>query len=159
VGVPFNVADGSFEGGSPNASWSEASTNFGTPLCTTAGCAGGAPRTGSRFAWFGGASVTEDGSLTQSVSMPAGTSATLNFYLSLSCSGQAADYFEVTLNGTQVYVINGNDPSCSTGGYVQKSVDISAYLRTTFTLALHSAVDGPAVMSFFVDDVSIDHVP
>ena len=50
------VQDGGFEAGTPNPFWTEASTNFGTPLCDEAGCGNGGgtsfPLTGSWWAWF-----------------------------------------------------------------------------------------------------------
>ncbi len=56
VGACATLADGSFEGGTPNASWTETSINFGTPLCTVEVCDGAGPRTGAWWAWFGGIS-------------------------------------------------------------------------------------------------------
>ncbi|MCB0785431.1 MAG: hypothetical protein KDB87_08920, partial [Flavobacteriales bacterium] len=52
------INDGGFEGGAGGGAWTEASTNFGTPLCD-AGCGTcGGPcvsRTGTWYVWFGGA--------------------------------------------------------------------------------------------------------
>src|SRR5690606_32233640 len=51
------VFDGSFEEGSPNPVWEEASTNFGTPLCAVGSCGSNpafVPHTGDWWAWFGG---------------------------------------------------------------------------------------------------------
>lgn len=49
--------DSGFEAGTPNPYWTEASINFGSPLCTVATCGSGGgtgPHTGSWWAWFGG---------------------------------------------------------------------------------------------------------
>ena len=35
------INDGSFEGGAGSGAWAETSTNYGTPLCTAAGCGTG----------------------------------------------------------------------------------------------------------------------
>lgn len=65
VGNP--VADPSFESGTPNPSWAETSTNFGSPLCSPGTCGFAGARTGSWWAWFGGIDgMLEEGSLTQS---------------------------------------------------------------------------------------------
>ena len=89
-GEAFNVAggdelvqDGGFEAGSPNPSWSEGSTNFGSPLCGVAGCGvggGTGPHSGTWWVWFGGTQSAEDGFVEQSVTIPSG-SAELAFWL------------------------------------------------------------------------------
>ena len=70
------------------------------------------------------------------------------------------DFLEVTLDGTQVFAVDGTDPNCGTVGYLQQTVDISSYLASTFTLEFHSIVNGggAGVMNFFVDDVDIEVV-
>ena len=68
------VVDGGFEAGTPNPHWSEASTNFGTPLCDVQGCGTGAgtgPHSGSFWVWFGGIAAYEQGSVSQMVTIPA----------------------------------------------------------------------------------------
>ena len=81
---PNLIADSTFEAGTPWPNWTvQTSTNFGTPLCNTAACgtdAGTAPPyAGDNWAWFGGANVAETATLGQSVVIPAGGQATLNF--------------------------------------------------------------------------------
>ena len=54
---PDQLLDGGFEGGIPNPDWTEASIQFGTPLCTVAGCGpggGSGPANGTVWSWFGG---------------------------------------------------------------------------------------------------------
>jgi hypothetical protein len=158
------VADPGFEGGTPNAFWTEASTNFGTPICDAGSCGTGGgtgPHGGTFWVWFGGISVFEEGSVSQTVTLPAGVSASLTFYLEMpSCSTLVGDFLEVTVDGTQVFAVDGTDANCGTVGYLQQTVDVSSYLGTTFTLEFHSIVSGggAATMNFFVDDVDIDVV-
>ncbi len=80
------VTDGSFEGGAGGGSWTEASTNFGTPLCDISSCGDGGgsvgPQDGSWWAWFGGIGAYEEGSVTQSVTIPSGANS-LYFYLAV----------------------------------------------------------------------------
>jgi hypothetical protein len=64
-GVPNPVADPSFEAGTPNPSWDEASTNFGTPLCSPGSCGATGARSGTWWAWYGGTSNVENASLAQ----------------------------------------------------------------------------------------------
>ncbi|MBK6429471.1 hypothetical protein [Candidatus Amarolinea dominans] len=150
------VRDGSFELGTPNPFWSEASTNFGTPLCGP-GCSS-ASHTGLWFAWFGGISVYEAGSVSQSVTIPSGGPATLSFWVkNSSCSGSAADYLEVKVDGAQRWVTTAADPACTTPGYRQVTVDVSAYADdAAHVLQFHSEVFGPAITNFFLDDVALN---
>ena len=75
------IQDGGFEGGTPNASWTEFSTNFGTPLCSALSC-GTWAHTGNWYAWFGGiGGVVEEGALSQTVNIAAASTASLSFQL------------------------------------------------------------------------------
>ncbi|MBX3059022.1 MAG: carboxypeptidase regulatory-like domain-containing protein [Anaerolineae bacterium] len=154
------VADGSFEAGTPSPFWTEASTNFGSPLCTVAACGTGTgtgPRSGLWWAWFGGISAYEAGSVSQSVIIPSGT-ATLSFWVEqFVCTGSSNDYLEVNIDGNQVWVTTAADPACGTLGYRQVLVDVSAYANgAAHTLEFNSEVFGGGNTNFFVDDVSID---
>jgi hypothetical protein len=68
---PQAVVDPGFEQGTPNPSWAESSTQFGTPLCSLGLCGGPGPRGGTWWAWFGGTIGFEDALLTQTVAVPA----------------------------------------------------------------------------------------
>jgi len=153
------VQDGGFEAGSPNPFWTESSTNFGTPLCTTAGCGfggGTGPHSGSWWAWFGGIAAYEQGAVSQNVVIPAGTTTMTWWQECPVSSGAAADYMEVNIDGNQEYVILGNDNSCNVVGYAQQSLDISAYADGgSHMVEFHSEIFGTNVTNFFVDDVSI----
>jgi hypothetical protein len=150
------VRDGSFELGTPNPFWTEASTNFGTPLCGP-GCSTAA-RTGLWFVWFGGITVYEAGSVSQSVTIPSGGPATLSFWVNnAACSGNAADYLEVKVDGTQRWVTTAADPACNTPAYRQVTVDVSAYANdAAHVLEFKSEVFGPGVTNFFLDDVALN---
>jgi PKD domain len=71
---PNPVADPSFEAGTGSGTWTEASTQFGSPICgPTAGCGGPpsvGPRTGAWWVWFGGATGVENASVSQNVTVP-----------------------------------------------------------------------------------------
>ena len=154
--------DGGFESGTPNAFWDEASTNFGTPLCTTGACGfggGTGPRTGSWWAWFGGIGATEVGHLSQDVEIPAGT-AILTFWLEIPVSkNDATEFLAVSIDDTEVFRVEGDSESVApyASGYSQVSVDVSAFADGgTHTLNFDSTVHGPSTTNFFVDDVSLD---
>ncbi len=156
------VDDPSFEAGTPNPSWTEASTNFGTPVCDVPGCGTGTgtgPHTGDWWSWFGGIGAYEAGSVSQAVTMPSGGSASLNFWVEqAACSGDPADYMEVNMDGAQLWSTNGAAPECNTVGYRQETVDVSAYADGgVHTLEFNSEIfgSGGSGSNFFVDDVEI----
>ncbi|MBX3697235.1 MAG: hypothetical protein R3F08_01440 [Dokdonella sp.] len=158
------VLDCGFESGTPSANWTEASTNFGTPLCDTAGCGtGGAPigpNSGSFWAWFGGIAAFEEGSVSQSITIPAAATGTLTFYfLAPVCSGDAPDFIEATIDGNQVWSVDATNATyCDIDtAYTQISVDVSSYADGgSHTLAFHSIVNGVSgTTNFWIDDVDL----
>jgi subtilisin-like proprotein convertase family protein len=151
------VGDGSFETGTPNASWEEFSTNFGTPLCdAVCGTGGGTgPRTGAWWAWFGGTTAAETGIITQSVTIPSG-SAELTFWLEIPATATGTNGFlSVRMDGTEVF--RAEETTTGYGTYAEVSVDVSAYADGgAHELVFFSITDaGAAVTNFFVDDVAI----
>lgn len=157
------VADGGFEGGTPNADWNEASTNFGTPLCTVGTCGTGTgtgPRSGDFWAWFGGISTTETGSVSQSIVIPAGT-ANLTFWVEAIICDSPADFLEASIDGNVVWSINGSDAICGQLGYTQITVDVSSFADDgTHTLSFDSTIfaNNGGGSNFFLDDVSLGGV-
>ncbi|MGA7729711.1 MAG: kelch repeat-containing protein, partial [Chloroflexia bacterium] len=154
------IQDPSFEGGTPSAFWTEKSTNFGTPLCDVASCGNGGgtagPRTGDWWAWFGGTASAEDGAVSQTVNIPAGTS-TLQFYLWIGAhSGNgAADYIRALVNGVEVF--RATDASTAyDAGYTLVSVDVSAQAGSNRIVRIEEHNDaGSAVFNASVDDVTL----
>lgn len=72
VGAAPLVQDGGFEAGAVPTYWTSTSTNFGTPICD-ASCGGVGPRTGTYWAWFGGAgTAAEAGSVEQTGELSTG---------------------------------------------------------------------------------------
>ncbi len=152
------VADGSFEAGTPNPAWDEASSNFQTPLCTSAVCAPDTPdfqpRTGAWWTWFGGANSLEIGSIEQDVTVPSGT-ATLVFWLRIP-TANAPGTLDVLMDGENVFAVTEAD-AASYPVYTEVMVDISDFADgDSHTLRFESTQDGTAgVTNFFLDDVSI----
>lgn len=155
------VVDGGFEAGSPNPNWAEESTNFGTPICDENCFQTPAPGAhgGDFWAWFGGVSGGyEAGSLSQSVTIPTG-SASLSFWLMVPVCDNPDDYLEAQLDGTQVFVVDGESDLCEGTSYAQHTVNVSAWAdggshTLTFTSETNSTNGGPT--NFFVDDVRLD---
>ena len=156
------VADPGFETGTPNAAWTEASTNFGSPVCDVGSCGTGTgtgPRTGTFWTWFGGIAAFEEGSMSQTLTIPTGAN-TLSFWIEAIVCNSPVDFMEVLIDGNQVYLIDGSSPLCGSLGYTQQTVDISAYADGgNHTLEFHSITSSGGVTNFFVDDVEIDSAP
>lgn len=160
----INIAnDGGFEGGTPSTTWAESSTNFGTPICDVNSCgtgSGSGPRTGLFWAWFGGISFYEEGTLSQNITIPVG-SVSLIFYLEQFVCDSVFDYLEVLVDGNQVFYTDGSSPLCDSLGYVEQRANVSAFADGgVHTLEFHSEVFGVnfGVSNFFVDDVTLDSV-
>lgn len=156
--------DPGFEAGTPSPVWGETSTNFGTPLCTVSTCGTGTgtgPRTGDWWAWFGGTSAFEEGTVSQDVIIPP-SAGNLEFWLEAIVCSSPGDFLEVTIDGTQVFYVDGTWSQCGVLGYSQQSVDVSAFADGgNHTVVFHSVINNPGegVTNFFVDDVSLSGPP
>jgi len=156
------IADGGFEGGTPNADWAEASTNFPSPICSAASCGGvgggTGPHTGTFWTWFGGsANAVETGSVTQEVTLPAGIAAELSFYLEIPVADEPGT-MSVSLGGQNLFTVSEAD-SATYSSYQLVSLDVTSFADGgTYTLEFASTTQddvAEAVTNFFVDDVSL----
>ena len=160
------LTDGGFEAGSPNPSWTESSTNFGSPLCSDTTCPLGAvvPSAGDWLAWFGGADkdepgivLPETGTLGQQVTIPERAGATVEFDLWVGdCDpGSPSDHLRVLVDGQEIY----HSGTCSeTAGYTATTATADDFADGgTHTLTLEGTTSSPAgdVTNFFVDQVSL----
>ncbi len=158
------VIDGSFEAGPGGGAWVEASTNFGSPICDLGACGTGTgtgPSDGGFWAWFGGIGASEVGSVCQSITVPAGlASLTLSFDLETIICDNPSDFMEVTIDGTQVFFVDGSAASCGVLGYTTQTIDLLAAgiaEGATYTLCFESeifALNG-AGSNFFVDNIQL----
>lgn len=161
------ITDGSFEDGTPNPSWNEASVNFGSPLCDMASCGncGGpcGPKTGTWYAWFGGAGALEIGSLTQTINIPNGaTGATLSFWVMTPVVfNHDLDTLQVQIDGDNLFELTNADSSTYQSAYVMETVDVSSYADgANHTLTLWGYEDGAGgagVTNYLVDDISLTY--
>jgi hypothetical protein len=159
------VADGGLEAGANAGVWTEFSTNFGTPICSVAVCgpSGGTnARSGVYWAWFGGIDTAEMALVRQSLVIPAGT-AILTFWLEvLVCDPVGSDVFMVRIDGQTVFSATNTDPACNQIGYVQKTIDVTAFANgDSHTLEFLGVFDGggSGFTDFMVDDVRLESCP
>ncbi len=149
------IADPSFEAGTPNPSWTEASTNFGTPLCDPNTCNPAFTASdGNWFAWFGGIAAFEQASLEQMLTIPAGAT-TLEFDLHVHTCDSASDFLEVRIDGSTVFT---TVPCVTGGGYSRESVDVGAFDdggNHTLLVESFSIASNDGLSNFFLDNLSL----
>lgn len=156
------IADPGFEGGTPNVSWAETSTNFGTPLCDLPGCGNGGgnpPHSGNWWVWFGGTTNAETGSVAQSITIPvlyASQKTTAHFYISAPrCNGSPADHvLELRINGVAQWTFDQSSPLCNQSSWTQISVDLSVFNGQTVDFSFYANKVNGQLSNFFIDDIS-----
>ncbi|MFF8635781.1 M28 family peptidase [Streptomyces pilosus] len=141
------VGNGGFESGT--SPWTGNTATIGAH-------AGQAPHAGTRFAWLGGNGSTSTESISQTVTVPSGcTRASLAYWLHIDTDesgSRAYDRFTVKAGGTTLATLSNVDAG---SGYVQRSVDLSAYAGQTVTLTFTATEDYTLQTGFLLDDVSL----
>ncbi len=121
----------------------------------------GAPaRTGSWKGWLNGYGTSHTDTLSQSVAIPSGGSATLSFWLYISSSettsSTAYDTLRVQVVSGGTTTTLGTYSNLNKGpSYVQRSFNLSAYAGQTVTLKFTGTEDSSLGTSFVIDDTSI----
>jgi hypothetical protein len=139
-----------FENSSP-APWSASSGVINTD--------GAHPHSGVGYSWLDGYGTTHTDTLTQTVTIPSGCSATLTYWLwiaSNDTSGIAHDKLTLTVrtsSGTSTVQSFSNVNRGS--GYVQRSVVLSAFAGQTVTLTWTGIENSSVATSFLIDDTAL----
>jgi len=160
------ITNGSLEGADATApGWIDSSLSFGTVICDAiicgdAGVAFDPGFDGDNWAWFGGIAASEVGSLIQqSITIPAGNTATLSFwYAKPATSLDPADFINVSLGSTVVWSDTADTALATTNGYEQQVIDVSSFAGGTHMLSFESEVFGAGLTNFWVDQISLDAV-
>lgn len=157
-----SITDGGFETGAGSTVWTQASTNFNTPLCDLANCGNGGgtgPRTGTTWSWFGGIPSFEESSVSQTFGpITANNNIDLYFWLEQSACDGSDDFLKVVVDNDTVFATDGTSNLCGQIGYSLQTVNLNAYADgQTHTLKFFSRVYGAngGITNFFVDDVSL----
>lgn len=156
---PPLLADGGFElGNSSSSPWRQYSLLFGTPLCSVSTCGGygsALPHSGQWWAWFGGASKTEEGWLEQSFRLPAGKGF-LRFYLQVKGCGNPADFIQILVDENEIWRQNVSGIHCWQTDYRRHEVDLSAFADgNSHNLKIYSQQTTSATTNFFLDDLTL----
>lgn len=138
-----------FESG--NTVWSASSGVIGQW-----GSSGEPPHSGSWDAWLDGYGTTHTDTVSQSVTIPAGCSATLSFYLHIDTSEgtttTAYDKLTVKLGATTLKTYSNLNHA---SGYSLKSFNVSSFAGQTVTLKFTGSEDISLQTSFVLDDTSL----
>ncbi len=144
-----------------NSNWESTSTKFGSSLCSAAVCGNGSngqavPRTGTFWAWFGGAEGPEFGTLKQTVMIPSGSPARLSYYLKVSRVHAHGDVLKVKIDDSHT-IDTVVEPAVEDKTYALRTLDLTNFADG----ALHTIVfefSAPNLgrsSSFNVDDITL----
>ena len=158
------VADGSFEGGVPNADWTAFSTFGGIagfPLCGSGnGCpAASLANTGNWLVWIGGLSAGVTSYVEQTVTIPAAAT-DLTLYTWRGICDDPSDTLHVQLDGTDIGTV-----ACDAvdGGWTQQTFSVAGFNDGgSHDLYIGGTVGGTngTHSNFFVEDVELgDNTP
>ncbi|GAA2261748.1 MULTISPECIES: protease pro-enzyme activation domain-containing protein [Kitasatospora] len=141
------LANQGFESG--NTGWTASSGVITTD-------SGEAAHSGSYKAWLDGYGSAHTDSLSQTVSIPAGCKASFSFWLHVDTAetgSTAYDKLTVQANSTTVATYSNADAA---SGYVQKTIDLSAFAGQTVTLKFTGTEDSSLQTSFVIDDTALN---
>lgn len=170
VNVPAQAADptcttGGGGGGSQllqNPGFESGATGWsGTTGVISTATGSQSPRSGSRFAYFGGNGRSSTENLTQTVTIPASAaSATLTFWVRITTAESTTSRAYDTL---RVQVVDGGTTSTratysnldKSSSYVQKTVDLTAYKGRTISVRFLMNEDVSLQTTFATDDTAL----
>ncbi len=112
---------------------------------------------GSWKAWLNGYGTAHTDTLSQSVSIPAGCSATFSFYLHIDTAETTTtsvfDTLTVKAGSTTLATYSNLDAGT---GYVLKSFNLSSFAGQTVTLTFTGTEDSSLQTSFVIDDTALN---
>ncbi len=140
-----------FESG--NTSWSASSGVITSSSSAPA-------RSGSWKAWLNGYGQTHTDTLSQSVTVPSASSATLSFYLYVASNETTTSYAYDRLtvqvvSGGSTYTLGTFSNLNKGSSYVLRSLDMSAFTGRTVTVRFTGTEDYTLGTSFLIDDTSL----
>ena len=147
------LADGGFELGNSGGAWVETSTSFANPIVCCRPAPGTGALSGEWWIWFGGYSEGDtEGSATQTLTIPSGAGAALQFYLEIP-EAEVAGEMAVLIDGTEVFTATHEDVS-GYARYRRVNVSLGAIADGgEHTLEFRSSTVAGGLTSFFVDDI------
>jgi secreted trypsin-like serine protease len=150
TGYTTRVGNGNFEAG--HTAWTEASTNYPNLIINDTRVKA---RSGTYYAWLAGAN-NETSRLSQSLSVQADAPYLRVYYMltSSEACGNRYDTAQITING--VTVPNGDMELCASktvNTWQAFTIDLTASIGKTVTLAITATTDDSALSHLWIDDV------
>jgi hypothetical protein len=149
MGVGDPLVNGDFESG-PTA-WTQFSTH-GWPLILSSADLPVSPHGGNWAVWLGG-DFDETAYIEQQVTVPSGAPYLRYWHWISSEDDCGWDFAWVIVDSTTADAYN-LCASANTGGWVEHSVDLSAFAGQTVDLQIRADNDSSLLSNLFVDDVS-----
>ncbi len=134
-------------------------TGTAAPWTTTSGVVdnstGEAAHSGSWKAWMNGYGSAHTDTVTQSVTIPSGCSATFSFWIHIDTAetGSTA-YDKLTVKAGSTTLATYSNVNAATG-YVQKSFNVSSLAGSTVTISFSGVEDSSLQTSFVIDDTAL----
>lgn len=150
---PFTNPD--FEAG--QTGWTEFSTH-GWDIIVTTFPGSVTPHSGNWAAWLGG-DDDDISYIRQRVTVPAGAPHLTYWHWIASEDVCGFDLGGVMVNDSDVVEVYDLCDARSTGGWVRRSVNLSAYAGQSVTIQIRAETDGSLNSNLFVDDVSFQASP
>jgi serine protease len=150
VSPPSNLVNGDFEQG--RTGWTEFSTHGWAIIVDDFAPTSVIPHSGSWAAWMGG-DFNDTSYIQQQVTVPAARPYLRYYHWIASADACGFDFANVLINGSSVHQYD----LCSaqnTGGWVNHSVNLSAYAGQSVMLRIRVTTDSSENSNLFVDDVS-----
>jgi hypothetical protein len=147
------LANPGFESG--NTGWSASSKVITSASAEPA-------HTGSYKAWLDGYGTATTNTLSQSVSIPAGCSASLSYWLHIDTAETGSTAYDtlkaqvLSSSGTVLSTLASYSNLNANSGYAQHSFDLSAYAGQTVTLKFTGVEGSKLQTSFVIDDTALD---
>ena len=118
--------------------------------------AGQTSHSGTKYAWLDGYGTTHTDTATQSVTIPAGCSATFTFWLHIDTAETTTttqfDKLTVKIGSTTLATFSNLNHAT---GYSQKSFNVSSFAGQTVTISFSGTEDSSLQTSFVLDDVAV----
>ncbi len=129
-----------------------------TPDVINENGSGETAHSGSWFAWLDGYGTTHTDTLTQTVTIPAGcTATTFSFWLHIDTAETthttAYDVLTITANGTTIATFSNLNAA---SGYTQHSYSLGSFAGSAVTVKFTGKEDSSLQTSFVVDDTAIN---
>jgi Zn-dependent metalloprotease len=118
-----------------------------------------APRSGTWNAYLCGMGYDYYDSISQMVTIPAHSSATLSYYVLIGTDEVPSAAYDTLTVSAGSHVLQQLSNLDATSGYQHKTVDLSAYAGQTLLLSFDGAEDSSNATAFVLDDMSLTTTP